>query len=132
MSYYFPLKTLWRAFFCALVAAATLKYLNPYPNGNLVEFYVTYDAPWHLFELFGFAFLGILGGLYGALFIKLNVIWSSLRKKYWKKYAIIEVSCLLYSHRIFHNTLLCRYVWYALGLHCWVSLTPLPAQTARR
>ena len=97
MSYYFPLKTLWRAFFCALVAAATLKYLNPYPNGNLVEFYVTYDAPWHLFELFGFALLGVLGGLYGAIFIRANVFWSSLRKKYWKKYAIIEVRDRLHS-----------------------------------
>ena len=50
-SYYFPLKTLWRSFFCALIAAFSLRALNPFGNEHLVLFYVTYDKPWFLFEL---------------------------------------------------------------------------------
>jgi H+/Cl- antiporter ClcA len=30
VSYYFPLKTLWRSFFCALVAAFVLRSINPF------------------------------------------------------------------------------------------------------
>lgn len=30
VSYYFPLKTLWRSFFCALVAAFVLRLINPF------------------------------------------------------------------------------------------------------
>jgi chloride channel 3/4/5 len=61
VSYYFPYKTLWRSFFCAMVAAVTLQMLNPFRTNQLVLFQVEYDRPWHGFELFGFIFLGILG-----------------------------------------------------------------------
>jgi H+/Cl- antiporter ClcA len=43
VSYYFPLKTLWRSFFCALIAAFSLRAMNPFGNDHLVLFYVTYD-----------------------------------------------------------------------------------------
>ena len=61
VSYYFPMKTLWRSFFCAMIAAFTLKYMNPFGTGRLVMFYVEYDTPWKLFELVPFIFLGALG-----------------------------------------------------------------------
>ena len=61
VSYYFPMKTLWRSFFCAMIAAFTLKYMNPFGTGHLVMFYVEYDTPWKLFELVPFIFLGALG-----------------------------------------------------------------------
>ena len=32
VSYYFPLKTLWRSFFCALVAAFVLRSINPFSD----------------------------------------------------------------------------------------------------
>ncbi|EDO33333.1 predicted protein [Nematostella vectensis] len=80
VSYYFPMKTLWRAFFCAMIAAFTLKYMNPYGTGNLVMFYVEYDTPWKLFELLPFVLLGALGGLIGAVFIKANLWWCKKRK----------------------------------------------------
>jgi len=32
VSYYFPLKTMWRSFFCAMTAALILKLVNPYGN----------------------------------------------------------------------------------------------------
>lgn len=61
VSYYFPMKTLWRSFFCAMIAAFTLKYMNPFGTGRLVMFYVEYDNPWKLFELIPFIILGALG-----------------------------------------------------------------------
>ncbi|CAB4001481.1 H(+) Cl(-) exchange transporter 3 [Paramuricea clavata] len=61
VSYYFPMKTLWRSFFCAMVAAVTLKYMNPYGTGKLVLFYVKYTTPWKVFELVPFTLLGVFG-----------------------------------------------------------------------
>uniref|UniRef100_A0A9J8DH51 Chloride channel protein n=1 Tax=Cyprinus carpio carpio TaxID=630221 RepID=A0A9J8DH51_CYPCA len=58
VSYYFPLKTLWRSFFAALVAAFVLRSINPFGNSRLVLFYVEYHTPWYLFELFPFILLG--------------------------------------------------------------------------
>uniref|UniRef100_A0A3Q4HBT1 Chloride channel protein n=1 Tax=Neolamprologus brichardi TaxID=32507 RepID=A0A3Q4HBT1_NEOBR len=80
VSYYFPLKTLWRSFFAALVAAFTLRSINPFGNSRLVLFYVEFHTPWHLVELAPFILLGIFGGLWGALFIKANIAWCRLRK----------------------------------------------------
>eukprot|EP00124_Ichthyophonus_hoferi_P005299 Ihof_evm2s734 gene=Ihof_evmTU2s734 len=80
VSYYFPHKTMWRSFFCALTAASTLQYLDPLRTGRLVMFYVTYDHPWHLFELPVFIILGVLGGLYGVMFARANVKWISYKK----------------------------------------------------
>uniref|UniRef100_A0A4W3J350 Chloride channel protein n=1 Tax=Callorhinchus milii TaxID=7868 RepID=A0A4W3J350_CALMI len=54
VSYYFPLKTLWRSFFAALVAAFTLRSINPFGNSRLVLFYVEYHTPWYMAELFPF------------------------------------------------------------------------------
>ncbi|KAM6949443.1 H(+)/Cl(-) exchange transporter 5 [Aplochiton taeniatus] len=80
VSYYFPLKTLWRSFFAALVAAFTLRSINPFGNSRLVLFYVEFHAPWHLLELGPFVLLGIFGGLWGAFFIKANIAWCRRRK----------------------------------------------------
>lgn len=61
MSYYFPLKTLWRSFFCALIAAFILRSINPFGNEHSVLFYVEYNKPWIFFELIPFVMLGIIG-----------------------------------------------------------------------
>lgn len=94
MSGYFPLKTIWRSYFCALVATAILAAVNPFRTGQLVMFQVTYDRSWHFFEIFFFIILGIFGGLYGAFVIKWNLRAQAFRKKYLVKYAILEVSLL--------------------------------------
>ncbi|KAL1606452.1 chloride channel [Paraconiothyrium brasiliense] len=73
LSYYFPDKTMWQSFVCAMVAAVTLQAFNPFRTGKLVLYQVTYHSGWHDFELIPFAFLGVLGGLYGGLFTKLNM-----------------------------------------------------------
>merc|ERR1719391_1676523 len=45
VSYYFPLKTLWRSFFCALVAAFVLQSINPFGNEQAVMFFINYNDP---------------------------------------------------------------------------------------
>ncbi|XP_058790647.1 H(+)/Cl(-) exchange transporter 5 isoform X2 [Phymastichus coffea] len=80
VSYYFPLKTLWRSFFCALVAAFVLRSINPFGNKHSVLFFVEYNNPWIFFELIPFIILGIIGGIIGTLFIKANYRWCRYRK----------------------------------------------------
>ncbi|XP_069701038.1 H(+)/Cl(-) exchange transporter 5 isoform X3 [Periplaneta americana] len=80
VSYYFPLKTLWRSFFCALVAAFILRSINPFGNEHSVLFYVEYNKPWIFFELVPFVGLGIIGGVVATLFIKANLYWCRYRK----------------------------------------------------
>ncbi|NXC91877.1 CLCN5 protein, partial [Cercotrichas coryphoeus] len=92
VSYYFPLKTLWRSFFAALVAAFTLRSINPFGNSRLVLFYVEFHMPWHLLELLPFILLGIFGGLWGAFFIRSNIAWCRRRKSTrLGKYPVLEV-----------------------------------------
>lgn len=75
VSYFFPPKVMWRSFFCATIAAITLKILDPFGTGKLVLFQVTYDRDWHAYELLPFLLLGVFGGVYGAYFSKLNFRW---------------------------------------------------------
>ncbi|KAJ3269167.1 hypothetical protein HDV01_001713 [Terramyces sp. JEL0728] len=80
-SYYFPPKTMWRAFYCALIAAVTLKMINPLGTGKLVMFQVTYNTDWNAIELIPFFLLGILGGLFGALFIGATTAIARLKHR---------------------------------------------------
>ncbi|KAF2279063.1 uncharacterized protein EI97DRAFT_414148 [Westerdykella ornata] len=90
MSSQFPLKTMWRSYFCALVATAVLAAMNPFRTGQLVMFQVKYDRSWHFFEVLFFLIIGVFGGLYGALVIKWNLRVQAFRKKYLAQYPIIE------------------------------------------
>eukprot|EP01136_Pigoraptor_vietnamica_P006623 Opistho-1_new@39758 len=96
VSYYFPFKTMWRSFFCALTAAATLQYLNPLRTGRLVLYHVDYDRPWHYFELLPFIALGVFGGLVGSAIIHWNIRWSMFRRSnaHLRKYPIVEVAAV--------------------------------------
>ncbi|KAL8673402.1 MAG: hypothetical protein Q9168_002192 [Polycauliona sp. 1 TL-2023] len=94
MSSYFPLKTMWRSYFCALVATAVLAAMNPFWTRQLVMFEVRYDRSWHFFEIIFFIFIGIFGGLYGAFVMKWNLRAQAFRKKYLTKYAILEATLL--------------------------------------
>ena len=94
MASHFPLKTLWRSYFCALVATAVLSAVNPFRTGQLVMFSVKYDRDWHFFEIVFYIILGIFGGLYGAFVIKWNLKAQAFRKKYLSKYAIPEAVIL--------------------------------------
>ncbi|GBO28063.1 H(+)/Cl(-) exchange transporter 3, partial [Araneus ventricosus] len=61
VSYYFPMKTLWRSFFCALVAAFILRSIDPFGTDHMVKFYMNTTRAWILVELLPFMLLGIMG-----------------------------------------------------------------------
>uniref|UniRef100_A0A093XMC3 Chloride channel protein n=1 Tax=Talaromyces marneffei PM1 TaxID=1077442 RepID=A0A093XMC3_TALMA len=94
MSTSFPLKTLWRSYFCALIATGVLAAMNPFRTGQLVMFQVKYDRTWHFFELIFFVILGVFGGLYGALVIKWNLRVAAFRKKHLGPYPVTEAVVL--------------------------------------
>ncbi|KIW21189.1 hypothetical protein PV08_01769 [Exophiala spinifera] len=94
MATHFPLKTLWRSYFCALVATAVLSAMNPFRTGQLVMFSVKYDRDWHFFEVIFYIILGIFGGLYGAFAIKFNLKVQTFRKRYLAKHGIPEAAIL--------------------------------------
>lgn len=93
VSYYFPAKTLFRTFFCCIVAALSLKFLNPYGTGKIVIFEVRYVSDWNVFEMFVFILLGVLGGALGALFIKASGVWARTFRRIpaIKKWPVLEV-----------------------------------------
>ncbi|KAK2734584.1 hypothetical protein FQN57_001631 [Myotisia sp. PD_48] len=91
LSYYFPDKTMWQSFVCAMAGAMTLHAINPFRTGKIVLYQVTYSRVWHRFEILPFVCLGILGGLYGGMFIKLNMKVSKWRKERTSRFPIIEV-----------------------------------------
>ncbi|KAL6815712.1 chloride channel [Trichoderma sp. SZMC 28013] len=93
VSYFFPAKTLFRTFFACIIAALSLKFLNPYGTHKIVMFEIRYLVDWEYFELGSFIFVGIVGGAMGALFIKASKYWAQTfrRIKPIKKYPMLEV-----------------------------------------
>jgi H+/Cl- antiporter ClcA len=78
-----------------MVAAAALRYLDPFGTGKIVLFQVTYDRDWHWFELIFFVIIGIFCGLWGACFTRLNVIWSTkVRSRSWMARHVSALLCL--------------------------------------
>lgn len=90
----FQLSTLWKSYFCSLIAVTTLAAMNPFRTGQLVLFEVTYDTNWHYFEVPIYVILGVFGGVYGIVVSKLNTKVVSFRKRYLGPWAIREV-CIL-------------------------------------
>ncbi|RCI13711.1 hypothetical protein L249_7957 [Ophiocordyceps polyrhachis-furcata BCC 54312] len=85
LSYYFPDKTMWQSFVCAMTAAVVLQAFDPFRSGNLVLYQTKYSTDWHGFEIVPYAFLGVLGGIYGGLFIKANMAvarWKKARPRF--------------------------------------------------
>ena len=80
-----------------MVAAFILQAFNPFRTGKLVLYQVTYHTGWHAFELIPFAIIGTLGGLYGGLFIKLNMSfakWRSSTKYLLRNRPVLEVAAV--------------------------------------
>eukprot|EP00002_Diphylleia_rotans_P040457 TRINITY_DN9591_c0_g3_i2.p1 TRINITY_DN9591_c0_g3~~TRINITY_DN9591_c0_g3_i2.p1 ORF type:complete len:828 (+),score=153.35 TRINITY_DN9591_c0_g3_i2:69-2552(+) len=91
-SSFFPHKTMLRAFLCATTAAVVVRYVNPYHSFKFVLYEVHYRMPWYWFELPFFIFLGICGGVIGALFVYFNGMVASHRKRSnWSQTPIKEV-----------------------------------------
>ncbi|KAJ2308062.1 hypothetical protein IWW54_004187 [Coemansia sp. RSA 2705] len=72
---------MWRSLFCATAAAVTLKLLNPFRNGKLVPFQVTYDRTWDLFELWFFVTIGLVCGVVGMLQNRLTLYLMEYRQR---------------------------------------------------
>lgn len=95
ISYYFPDRSMWQSFVCAMISSVSLQFMNPFRTGKLVLYQVVFDRDWHRFELIPFAFLGVIGGLYGAYFIKLNRLIQYIRRNTWiHNYPCTEVAML--------------------------------------
>lgn len=90
----FQLSTIWKSYFCSLIAVTTLAALNPFRTGQLVMFEVTYNTNWHYFEIPFYIILGIFGGVYGIVVSKFNLRVVAFRKKYLSNMAVREVIIL--------------------------------------
>ncbi|KAF9973234.1 hypothetical protein BGZ73_003508 [Actinomortierella ambigua] len=92
LSYHFSTDTMWHSFFCAMAAAVALKLMDPFRTEKLVVFQVEYDRNWHGFEMIFFMIIGVLGGLWGAFFIRMNLRLAAFRKTSWLRvFPIYEV-----------------------------------------
>ncbi|GAA5983957.1 hypothetical protein JCM5350_001806 [Sporobolomyces pararoseus] len=95
ISTFFPGSTMWQSFVCAITAAVTLQYIDPFNTGKLVLFQVTATQVWRGFELIPWLFLGVIGGIWGAWFIRLNEEWERLRRASGlKNWPVSEVAVL--------------------------------------
>ncbi|KAI0133972.1 Cl channel CLC-3 [Xylariales sp. AK1849] len=86
ISTYFPRRVLWKSFLCSMVAAATLKQLNPTGTGKLVLFETNYGTNYEPVHYLVFILLGITGGLFGGIFCQANFFWS----RHFRRYAVIK------------------------------------------
>lgn len=91
----FSLSTIWKSYFCSLVAVSTLASLNPFGTGQVVLFEVKYDSNWHYFEIPIYVLLGIFGGIYGIIVSKSNLRVVAFRKKFLSNFAIKEIMTLV-------------------------------------
>lgn len=104
---------LWKAFLCSLVAAATLKELNPTGTGKLVLFETNYGVNYDAVHYIVFILLGICGGIFGGVFCQANFRWSKVFRKYSviKDHPVFEIflvvlltSVLQYPNRLIRST----------------------------
>lgn len=78
-----------------MIASLIVKVLSPFGNEQLGLFYAGNRYQWFYFELIPFILLGILGGVFGAFFIKLNIAWCKRRKQTrLGQYPVLEVMCI--------------------------------------
>lgn len=97
---------MFKSFVCAMMAALSLQFMNPFRTGKLVLFAVNYDRNWQIFEFPVFILLGVLGvcilliikGVGGAFFIKMNVRLAKFRKtswlSQWQIHEVITIACI--------------------------------------
>lgn len=61
MTTHFPNRTMWKSFFCAMIATIVLQAMDPFRTGKLVMFQVSYDREWHFFEYLFVVIIGLFG-----------------------------------------------------------------------
>ncbi|EJD07614.1 Cl-channel protein [Fomitiporia mediterranea MF3/22] len=84
---------IWRGFVTSAVAAVSLQYVDPFGTAKLVLFEVSSGSDtWRGFELFPWLFLSVIGGVLGAMLIRLNVAAAVYRQNsYLRDNPILEV-----------------------------------------
>ncbi|KAI6651719.1 H(+)/Cl(-) exchange transporter isoform X2 [Oopsacas minuta] len=96
LSYYFPVKTLWKALAAAMAGVFTVRYISP-TDTHHCSFFLNFDTDWNMFELIPFSMLGVLGAFYGVFFIKCNLFWTRYKATYhFAKYPILETFVLAF------------------------------------
>ncbi|KAG6034687.1 hypothetical protein E4U41_006451 [Claviceps citrina] len=113
ISTYFPRRVLWKSFLCSLVAAATLRELNPTGTGKLVLFETNYGVDYELVHYLVFLLLGVCGGVFGGVFCKANFFWSNSFRQMAliRRSPVLEVfivvlitACLQYPNPLIRDT----------------------------
>ena len=97
---------MWKIFFCSSISTFVLNILNSLKEGKgilvinagLIKFGTFNENPYKISDIPSFIFLGVLGGILGAVFIFVNYRISVLRKKFLttKIKKILEVLCLAF------------------------------------
>jgi len=96
---------MWRSFLCSLVAAATLKQLNPTGTGKLVLFETNYGVDYDVVHYLVFIWLGICGGVFGGVFCRANFRWS----KFFRAIPLIKNNPVLELSLVVLATALLQY-----------------------
>ncbi|KAH3671300.1 hypothetical protein OGAPHI_000523 [Ogataea philodendri] len=78
----FPVdKMMWNAFVCSTVGVTVLQKLHPYMKMDIDEmFTVSWKNNWLSWETVPYMFLGLLCGVLGVIFSKLNIYFATFRK----------------------------------------------------
>jgi chloride channel 3/4/5 len=94
LSCYFPHRSLYRAFYCAMCGIIVISFLDPLQTKQIAWFQVdsSIHIHWGWYEVFPFAFLGICGGLIGVAFIRSNMRLARLLEgSKLSRYPIVEI-----------------------------------------
>jgi chloride channel 3/4/5 len=89
---------MYRSFVAAIISALIITYLDPFSTGKLVQFAMkNYNHGYHWFELIPFTLIGILGGIAGVIFIKLNIMMISYRKtnRWLRLHPILDITIII-------------------------------------
>lgn len=96
INHYLPSNQLFQIFFCAIISTLFLKFLNPYGTGKTVLFELLYFSDWSPIELVFFVMIGIMGGVFGAAFVKFVRWWPTKFRQMSliKDRPVFEVFCI--------------------------------------
>ncbi|OBA29000.1 hypothetical protein HANVADRAFT_17194, partial [Hanseniaspora valbyensis NRRL Y-1626] len=87
----FNITAMWKCYFITMVGITILKIINPFRNGEVVQFEVRYNENWRLGEIPVFIIIGIFGGVYGILMKRMNIFWINFRNLYFKDHLQLEI-----------------------------------------
>lgn len=90
----FNITAMWKCYFITMVGITILKIINPFRNGEVVQFEVRYNENWRLTEIPVFILIGIFGGVYGILMKRMNIFWINFRNRYFKDHLQMEIAIL--------------------------------------